>query len=569
MATLQKPHPTAKGIAELFDTSSPLTTPLIQRSYAWREKEVADYWRDLSDARTRGRYHFLGLIVVDQSRRIHDGQQRLATTYLFIQEIKSQLERCSPGLTEEEADDIGPDRLAAALTSALEGKKKKPSMPLMIGKGDQVVLIDPATGISVATESAGRLVAARGSLRAKLVNELDALPDDSARVRTLWSWWEFLTEKACVVELTVSAQTANSIFETLNKRGVQLSVSDVIKSYLLATLDDSRQDEGVAIWVRITSTLRKETALNEFLLHYWGSHHGQITRAQLYEALKDQVDDKSSRALVQLKSYEKDSLLYAALRNPDDSLWIPYRTEVVDAIRLINALQLTQLRYLLLAILREYPKGITDAKKRRRSQAEALRWLGAWAVRGVVTNRTGGKPAETAYISAAIAVREGAATRSEDIRAIFVDAGRTVSDSAFKDAFAKASLNATATKLIVYAFEVKLTGEDTPLGPKPRLTREHVLPQSPNWSTSNWKHFSRQEHADYVERLGNILLLTGVTNRELGNQGWTAKKNVILRKGVLQLPLTEEALTEPDWTTDVIDRRQQAMAELAVELWPS
>ena len=130
-------------------------------------------------------------------------------------------------------------------------------------------------------------------------------------------------------------------------------------------------------------------------------------------------------------------------------------------------------------------------RARRAAQADALRWLGAWAIRGVVTRRTGGKPAETAYINTATEVREGSATTLDAIKRLFVDAGRTATDAEFGAEFMKASLNPTATKVVIYAFETLKLGEDAPLGPKPRLTREHVLPQSPDWDTDDWSRLQR------------------------------------------------------------------------------
>jgi len=565
---MPKPKPSAKGIARLFKPSSPLRTPIIQRSYAWTADNVQDYWKDLSEARAAGRYHFLGLIVIDQDGRIHDGQQRLATTFLFLKAVRAQLEQRAPGLAPEIASDVNVDGLRAALTTALRGDKQIPSPPIIVGKGDQTYLLDPSTGVSASMESQTRLERARGTLTANLAVELDALGDDVARVEALWSWWNFLDEQACVIQLIVSSQTASSIFETLNTRGVHLSNADLVKSYLLATLDESDQVEGMTTWEAITVTLVKETALNEFLLHYWGSQHGQITRSELFPELKKAINDKPPAAKRQLQSYQKDSVLYAALRNAADPFWNAYGEPTIDSIKLINALGLTQLRYLLLAVLRDFPKGESNAKKRRQAQAKALQWLSAWAIRGVVAGRTGGKPAETAYITAATVVRAGTATTVNQIKQVFVDAGRTVGDPEFEAAFATASLNATATKAVIYAMESKLSGEDSPLGPKPKLTREHVLPQSPDWSKPDWSRFSRQDHADYVERTGNTLLLTGITNRELKNKSWKDKKRLILAKGVTQLPLTEEALKETAWTKKTINDRQKTMAQTAVELWP-
>jgi len=305
--TTNPPKPVPKGIAKLYRADSPLRTPIIQRSFAWGPRQVSDYWNDLAAALTANRYHFLGLIVIDEQGRIHDGQQRLATTYVFLQCLEEQLDRYKTRLGEQEAIDANVGTLAGNLSRVLRGEEQTPTPPVKIGKGDQTALIRTSAGLAQTTESATRLIKARGTLRDLLTVEMEALADDRARVDRLWAWWKFLNDGASIIELTVSAQTASRVFETLNTRGVQLAVDDLIKSYLLATVNETDQDEGMSAWESVAQQLGKETAVREFVLHYWGSHHGQTTKDDLFPALKKHVDGDPAAALRQLKAYEQDA----------------------------------------------------------------------------------------------------------------------------------------------------------------------------------------------------------------------------------------------------------------------
>lgn len=82
--------PTRHGILELLDAREALVTPAFQRSFAWERTHIDEYWTDLKralDARGGPTDYFLGLIVLDNSHQIQDGQQRLATTLLLASEM--------------------------------------------------------------------------------------------------------------------------------------------------------------------------------------------------------------------------------------------------------------------------------------------------------------------------------------------------------------------------------------------------------------------------------------------------------------------------------------------------
>lgn len=84
------PKPERKGILELLDPGSHLKTPAFQRSFAWERSQVHDFWTDLQralDTSSGPADYFLGLLVVDSSDQIQDGQQRLATTLLMASEM--------------------------------------------------------------------------------------------------------------------------------------------------------------------------------------------------------------------------------------------------------------------------------------------------------------------------------------------------------------------------------------------------------------------------------------------------------------------------------------------------
>src|SRR5690242_9940615 len=71
-----------------------LRVPPNQREYSWKEKHVTALFDDLKNViQAKGAEYFLGTIVVsnqdeDANPRVVDGQQRLATTMIFIAALR-------------------------------------------------------------------------------------------------------------------------------------------------------------------------------------------------------------------------------------------------------------------------------------------------------------------------------------------------------------------------------------------------------------------------------------------------------------------------------------------------
>ena len=81
-----------------------LVVPINQRDYAWEEKEVTTLFKDLERSISGGEgSYFLGTIVTipkSGGLEVVDGQQRLATTAIFLSAIRDYVEPIVPLLAE-------------------------------------------------------------------------------------------------------------------------------------------------------------------------------------------------------------------------------------------------------------------------------------------------------------------------------------------------------------------------------------------------------------------------------------------------------------------------------------
>ena len=83
-----------------------LQVPLNQREYRWTTKEVTKLFQDFAKAISEeGSEHFLGTIVTvplaPEVLEVVDGQQRLATTAIFLSEIRNYLSESDPLIAQD------------------------------------------------------------------------------------------------------------------------------------------------------------------------------------------------------------------------------------------------------------------------------------------------------------------------------------------------------------------------------------------------------------------------------------------------------------------------------------
>lgn len=562
--------PDRKGILQLLDFESDLETPPFQRTFAWGRQQIDEFWTDLRralDQQPTDEY-FLGLVVLDTKNQIQDGQQRLATTLLFASELSKRIEEVKTG------GSYG-TRLANDATAVVApALRQDPSAPLRISPQDQDVLLNRAGIRADLSESTKRLDAARSRIGKHLDADLRGRDTPDARLSRLKQWGWFLRTDAYVVVLRVPPKDAHNIFETLNTRGVRLSNGDLVKSHLISRATDS--DLAISKWNDVTDALKDENGkyekdLETFLLHYFGSRYGHTTKAEFFADYRKASENKD--ALSALDELIANAKLYRTLAAPEESeaAWSSIGAGTQEAIELLNALGLKQLRYLLLAVLRDFG-GMRPSKSAKSKKRSAILKLTAWSIRGLVDARTGGGDAERTYISGALEIHGGEITTVAKLKAHFRGNEMfSLDDVHFEERFRAFAFDRPNShkraRAILYALEYQRIGRKSGLTPRDTLTVEHVLPKSPN--EGQWTEFSEEDRASYTYLLGNLLLIDGPSgaNDDLANKEWADKKHLI-GTWPQQTPLTIDALRSRTWTKNVISKRTSALAKIAVKAWP-
>jgi len=546
------------GIGALIDTTR-LAVPIYQRSYSWGPTEVEDYWNDLSNALTSpDPEYFLGTIVMsregagDGRVSIVDGQQRIATTAILYAAIRDEYSSRSD---KSRATIIRNKYLSDAdLASGLNVPKLR-----LNSEDDEFFrkLVVEGDTHEVAHESHKLIFDAHASLRER-VSEV-AASAGAGWADVLLKWSDFVRDRVRVVTVIVPTESdAFLIFETLNDRGADLTIADLLKNYLFGRAGN-RIDVVRNNWLLALGALEmsaENSLFTTFLRQYWSSRRGATRERDLYKDIKTNIVNEN-QAVELSEELVKGARLYAALLVADHDFWTEMGTTAKVNVETLLRLELEQIRPLLLAAMQHF--GTQELKR-------LLRAAVSWGVRGLIVGGIGGGTYERKYCDVAVKIRNGEVKSQEDV---FKELSSIIpSDDEFKTAFAVARVpRGQLARHYLSALEREKQGQAEPeLVPnenEEQVNLEHILPKSP--TDTDWPQFTGDEKKDFLHRVGNLALLQKGPNGKIGNKPFSVKKPILSASALV---ITREAGAKSDWTPTVIAERQKELADLAVTVWP-
>lgn len=546
------------GIGKLLQTTK-FSVPSHQRAYAWQDEQIEDLFRDVHDAQKNiaGEY-FLGTVVLaneDQGRKIViDGQQRLVTTAILIAAIRDHFHYDGQ---VDRARDMERDYL---FKRSIRSQEVEAYIHLIPDDKDfflkKIVANpdDPGRAATPASVAQQRLVRA-SELAAEFVKKIVGLtqkPDDA-----LLDYIDFLNIKAKVIAVEVDSEAnAYIIFEVLNDRGLDLSLTDLLKNYIFSHAGDKLPEVQLS-WSNMINTLSDggdESNIKTFIRHSWVAKRGLTREKDLYAAIKKEVTSKN-KAVDFASELSKTAVIYSALSNSGHQIWSKYGEDVAQSIEVLDMVGVTQIRPLILAVLAHF----TEAEIKK-----TLPMMVAWTVRFLIGGSGGSGPLETNYSDCAKNISSQKITTA---KGLWKHMEKVVPDDL---SFEKAFANATVSKVAIAKYYLRvlnqkmIAGEDELIinPDKEKVNLEHILPET---ISAPWKaDFSEAQHKAYLKRIGNLTLLGKRLNSKVANGAFAdKKKDYATSKIDMTIALTSNA----KWTPADIDARQQTLAKLAVKAW--
>lgn len=558
MSELDKIKITLNGVGHFLNINK-LQVPKYQRNYAWEERHVTDLFQDISNSIYNDeKEYFIGSIVVksniDDREEVVDGQQRLVTITILLAAIRNYFISIDD---RKRAWKIANDYL---ISQDLRTEDEVPH--LILNENDhefyfEYILKENAKkpeNLKSLKLSHKRLFEAFKIAQRKVVEILG--PD--VDVKKLVDWVEFIRKDVRVIFVEVpDYSNAFTIFETLNDRGLDLAISDLLKNFIFhksGNLISKAQNN----WISMTGVL--ESAVDEsivvpYIRYLWSSMNGNVREKELYEKIK--VNIKSKNAAIEFSNQlSQNSSLYLAILHSDHAFWAEYGTNTRNNIRTINLLGMVQVRPMLLSLLVKF--NIKESNK-------SIETIVSMIVRLLISGTLSSGIFETNFSNAAMKIRNGEIKNTQELvaylRHIIPD------DIRFKEEFSKANVSkSTLSKYFLSTIENfrRSHSKNTELIPnndEAAVNIEHILPKN---ILDGWKEFSEEEHKFYTNRLGNQTLLSSTINSKIGNQDFDCKKDVFKASDFL---ITKDLAQLSGWTIEELNNRQKKFAELAIKCW--
>ena len=546
---------------ELLNGKIQYRVPLFQRTYDWSEDQWSQLWDDLLEIHTMDspRKHFIGSVVTQQMSSspegvsrymLIDGQQRMTTLFILLavighrakcsvlaQEIEESYLTNKFAKCEDERRKLLPtEQDRQAFKSALDGSK--PPVETRIGEAweyfEEALDEEETDGHKVDL----------AKLKDCIVNYLDMV---SIRLE--------------------QDDSPNRIFESLNNTGLQLSVSDLIRNYLLMNIPDPEEQEKAYkdYWYPMQQRLRdeKQDYLGDFFWRYLMMDGGLHRRDETFDGVRDMLrggpaekgDPTKEKTVAELERYSKFSHYYAQLvERPSPKL----SKSLKEQIGRLNQWEVDVAYPFLMQGLDK----VDSETISRKQLLKVMRMIESFVVRrgvcGVPTNRL-------RRIFAQMAAQIHSENYVESAR-LHLERNRWPADEEFRREFVRFQLYVPSrlkrTMLVLKSLDASFGDKETPEFTD-GITIEHIMPQSlsDGWKTRLGIN-AKETHDQWLHTVGN-LTLTGY-NSDLGNKSFPYKKKK-LRNSKFALSSAIQEFDE--WNERAITTRGNELAKRALEIW--
>ena len=340
-----------QSVGELLRNPYFFTVPDYQRDFAWTTEEIDELWFDITSALSKQtEEYFLGAIVISQSqnpkyRDIVDGQQRMACLSMIFAGIRNAwkdilnapLQAGQVGSLYLGNIDRASQKVIPKLTLNANNKttfqnivlnSEKPTKKSKKLKSDKLL------------EEAFKRIESHVS---KYLEHLDEKSDGLVQLE------DYVAEKVQMIIIeTLDDSDAFIIFETLNDRGMDLAVADLVKNYIFSNAGQNLK-EFKEYWKNIVSEVGAEN-ITSFLRHVWLSEKTIIREKELYKSIRREYSTPLKSASY-IKKLLKYSYYFNAIKEESSEYWGDYDTKTKENIRALNRFKLTQFIPMLMAAM--------------------------------------------------------------------------------------------------------------------------------------------------------------------------------------------------------------------------
>ena len=300
--------PINRNIAELFSCPEIYKIPDYQRQYSWTDDQLEKLWEDLLDAydnRFENDCYFLGSVVVVNDgfgcHEIIDGQQRITTLMILM----NVLEKNFPSLNQNYGRQDDPNNVYCVNNTKLKMyigfgtgiKLKLQSHPnydasfknIIINCDDFSAIKKPSKKELKIDDPAYKYQNTAHFFYTRLLELDKGMIDD---------FINYVFFKVNIIKIICNDESfAIKLFQVLNDRGLDLSSSDLIKTYLYSEYEklDLNTSLFESKWKETESIVNNyDLKMDDFMVSYVYYRIRANTRRQLSEEFKNIIKEDSN-----------------------------------------------------------------------------------------------------------------------------------------------------------------------------------------------------------------------------------------------------------------------------------
>ncbi|MEO6112520.1 MAG: DUF262 domain-containing protein [Nitrospiraceae bacterium] len=482
-----------------------------------------------------------------------DGQQRLATAIVALaamRDLARSLDK--PPYTK------GADFARDIQREILEKDTEPSSYSLTLSELDEPFFLkaiksDPPAVPSTKLRSHTHIHYAYTLSKTKLEEVTKGMSIDKT-LKRVKSLRDALTKGITLIAIQVqNEEDAYNIFETLNDRGLRLSVPDLVLNLLMRRAPDATARQLVRQhWNTLMRQMGRRD-VSRFLRHMWVSMYGDLKAEGLYSAIKKNLEQKMLTSVDFAEQCADECEAYVELLDVNVSL---SPQALADLEGLVKYLGFASAPPLLLAGYR-----CLNASDFAKLLAALVT---AYVRYGLIGNQNP-TDLESACFEAARAIRarsESNETSAKQLQAAKAILKRlVVSDTIVEDAAADLILERSQAVWLMTRLANKLQSATKEVG-MDRANLEHVFPQNAGAAWPN-----RADLEPLIWHIGNLSILGNRINRKAQNKSFADKCSLHYSKS--EIKMTKDLLSYSQWDEKAIKRRAKTLAKQITQLWPS
>ncbi len=545
--------PINQTISEIFSCDGIYKIPNYQRQYSWTNDQLDALWNDLYEAyenKSEGNdCYFLGSIVVVNNGKgyyeLIDGQQRITTLMILMNVLVKDF----PEINKDNDEIFVADKEKIMNCIMFQGRRNRlqlqtdPKYDSIFN--DLIINCESFSDMDQPSKKELKL----DDPQYKYINSAVFFYNKLSQLneKELNEFVNYIFYSTNIIKIECTNQSfAIKLFQVLNDRGLDLSPSDIVKSYIIGKYEEDDED-GKQIfnnnWKNIED-LSKQYGfkIDDFIVFYEYYKLKANPKRQVVDELRDIIANSDVYKLVEelhgfanslRKVYESKDKYILSLR------YIPWRA------------------YVMTALTSAYYSNYADKEVLLK---EIRRFFYISLIAGCTLNQI--KQTSFKLIES---IANG--NKIEDIRE---DLNKTIISRRMISKVYEALENDVYNEKFLKPLMLSLEYEDRESTNNSfyeldnRLHMDHILPRAYN-QKDEWKHINPEDVIEEINGLGNMALLQDIKNEEALNCGWDNKVRIYKgldeegnnKSGITAFELTRKVLENKEWNIQqILDRKR-------------